>query len=382
MSDCLAMEVPSFADCFWKSLCLIIASALAHAAIFVCDQGRKQIVELEHVRTGSMSVEDLLRQLPESISKTVHQTTTPHGTIFQSLMLIAALLMLVSEFPKFDFVQPNYDLLLIAYEISRYLFPVVGIVMLVFIPMSHDYIVMIDRFKRPGYKLTQEDRAVFYANKLQEDLHQAAGVLVFAVTPALEGYAVGRAFVEFFGNGMGEDFVKWKDQDSASLMWLILLVARTVMLLGVHTCLWNMVYEWYCEPTARFARNPYYIYDAEKALIRFLLNYVLLVGLSMWFFNTIHFKILTTVSQRALLSTAFCVAVLTLCYTLRVLEYLMFKERYLNEGTMERVFMKIVTKTEKRMDRYSEELEELFDKWSKCAYVEWENETDTSEGEC
>lgn len=141
------------------------------------------------------------------------------------------------------------------------------------------------------------------------------------------GYAVGRAFVEFFGNGMGEDFVKWKDQDSASLMWLILLVARTVMLLGVHTCLWNMVYEWYCEPTARFARNPYYIYDAEKALIRFLLNYVLLVGLSMWFFNTIHFKILTTVSQRALLSTAFCVAVLTLCYTLRVLEYLMFKER-------------------------------------------------------
>ena len=228
------------------------------------------------------------------------------------------------------------------------------------------------------------------------------------------GYAVGRAFVEFFGNGMGEDFVKWKDQDSASLMWLILLVARTVMLLGVHTCLWNMVYEWYCEPTARFARNPYYIYDAEKALIRFLLNYVLLVGLSMWFFNTIHFKILTTVSQRALLSTAFCVAVLTLCYTLRVLEYLMFKERlegksisifigwctfetfffgfflqhcenarrYLNEGTMERVFMKIVTKTEKRMDRYSEELEELFDKWSKCAYVEWENETDTSEGEC
>jgi hypothetical protein len=48
---------------------------------------------------------------------------------------------------------------------------------------------MIDRFKRPGYKLTQEDRAVFYANKLQEDLHQAAGVLVFAVTPALEGGA-------------------------------------------------------------------------------------------------------------------------------------------------------------------------------------------------
>lgn len=181
------MELHTFSDSFWKSLCLIIASALAHAAVFVCDQGRKQIVELEHVRTGSMSVQDLLRQLPESISKTVHQTSTPHGTIFQSLMLIAALLLLVSEFPKFDFVQPNYDLLLIVFEVCRYLFPVVGIIMLVFIPMSHDYIVMIDRFKKPGYQLTQEDKAVFYANKLQEDMHQFAGMLVFAATPALEG---------------------------------------------------------------------------------------------------------------------------------------------------------------------------------------------------
>ena len=126
---------------------------------------------------------------------------------------------------------------------------------------------------------------------------------------------------------MGESFVKWKDQDSASLMWFILLIARTIMLLGVHTCLWNMVYEWYCEPTARFSRNPYYIYDAEKALIRHLLNYVVLVGLSMWFFNSVHFVMLSMVSQRTLLSIAFCVAVLTVCYTVRVLEYLMFKER-------------------------------------------------------
>ena len=56
--------------------------------------------------------------------------------------------------------------------------------------------------------------------------------------------------------------------------------------------------------------------------------------------------------------------------------------RYLNEGQMERVFLKIVTKTEKRMNRYSEELDELFDKWSKCAYAEWDNEADSSEGEC
>ena len=126
---------------------------------------------------------------------------------------------------------------------------------------------------------------------------------------------------------MGKDFVKWRDQDAAAIMWLILISARTIMLLGVHTCLWNMVYEWYCEPTARFARNPYYIYDAEKALIRHLLNYILLVGLSMWFFNSSQFNSLSLYARCALLSLAFCAALLTVCYTLRVIEYLMFKER-------------------------------------------------------
>jgi len=49
---------------------------------------------------------------------------------------------------------------------------------------------------------------------------------------------------------------------------------------------------------------------------------------------------------------------------------------------MERLFLKIVTKTEKRMDKYTAELEELFDKWSKCSYVDWDGDTDNSQGEC
>ena len=125
---------------------------------------------------------------------------------------------------------------------------------------------------------------------------------------------------------MAEGYVSWTDHNAASYMWLTLLIARTLMLLGVHACLWNMVYEWYCEPTARFSRNPYYIYDAEKSLIRHLLNYVMLDGMSMWFFNT-DFKILSTTSQQLLIAIAFCAAILTVCYTLRVLEYLMFKAR-------------------------------------------------------
>ena len=50
--------------------------------------------------TEGLEWERLLRTLPESVSKTIHQRTTPHGTIFQVLMLMAALLILASEFPK------------------------------------------------------------------------------------------------------------------------------------------------------------------------------------------------------------------------------------------------------------------------------------------
>ena len=179
----------AFANAFWASMLLVASSIFGHAAVYVCDQGRQQIIELAHIRTGSMDVEDLLQQLPESISKTIHQTTSPHGTVFQSFMLVAALLMLVSEFPKHEYVQLGLDLQLVGLEACRYLFPVIGIILLVFVPMSHDYILMIERFKQPGYQLTLEDKAVFFANKLQEDMHQAAGTLVFAATPGLEGLA-------------------------------------------------------------------------------------------------------------------------------------------------------------------------------------------------
>ena len=180
-------EDDSFRQAFWASLFLIIAATCGHAAIYVCDQGRTRIIEIEHVRTRSVDVDTLLRRLPESVSKTIHQTSTPHGTTFQVLMLLAALLILSSEFPKHEFVQKSLSIRSMGFEVCRCLCPVVGILMLIFVPMSHDFIVMTDRFKQPGYKVTREDKVIFYANKMQEDMHTAAGALAFAVTPALEG---------------------------------------------------------------------------------------------------------------------------------------------------------------------------------------------------
>ena len=126
---------------------------------------------------------------------------------------------------------------------------------------------------------------------------------------------------------MGEDYISWNDGNAATYMWLALLFGRTIMLLGTHACLWNMVYEMYCEPTARFSRNPYYVYDVEKALIRHLLNYVMLMGMSIWFVNETQFNLLSSLAQTVLLSLAALALVLTACYTLNVLRYLACKER-------------------------------------------------------
>ncbi|CAE6970600.1 inlA [Symbiodinium sp. CCMP2592] len=374
----LETENDSFRQAFWASLFLIIAATCGHAAIYVCDQGRTRIIEIEHVRTRSVDVDTLLRRLPESVSKTIHQTSTPHGTTFQVLMLLAALLILSSEFPKHEFVQKSVSIRSMGFDVCRCLCPVVGILMLIFVPMSHDFIVMTDRFKQPGYKVTREDKVIFYANKMQEDMHTAAGALAFAVTPALEGYAIGRAYVQFFGTGIGEHYVAWSHGDTPTYMWLALLVARTFMLAGTNVCLWNMVYEWFCEPTARATRNPYYIYTTEKSLIRQLLNYILLLGMSIWFVNSVQFDLMMPWAQKLLLGISAVASAATCCYALSTFWYLTFKERYLNPKEMEKVLRKIVNKSEDRMERYTTELEALHEKWSMCYADEASFETDSS----
>ncbi|CAE7751512.1 inlA, partial [Symbiodinium necroappetens] len=374
-------ENDSFQQAFWASLFLIIAAACGHAAIYVCDQGRTRIIEIEHVRTRSVDVDTLLRRLPESVSKTIHQTSTPHGTTFQVLMLLAALLILSSEFPKHEFVQKSLSIRSMGFEVCRCLCPVVGILMLIFVPMSHDFIVMTERFKQPGYKVTREDKVIFYANKMQEDMHTAAGALAFAVTPALEGYAIGRAYVQFFGTGIGEHYVAWSHGDTPTYIWLALLIARTFMLVGTNVCLWNMVYEWFCEPTARATRNPYYIYTTEKSLIRQLLNYILLLGMSIWFVNSSQFDLIMPWAQKLLLGISVVASAATCCYALSTFWYLTFKERYLNPKEMEKVLRKIVNKSEDRMERYTTELEALHEKWSMCYADEASFET-AGKGDC
>ena len=143
---------------------------------------------------------------------------------------------------------------------------------------------------------------------------------------------MGRAYVQFFGTGIGEHYVSWKDGDAPTYMWLALLIARTVMLLGTNICLWNMAYEWFCEPTARCTRNPYYIYTTEKSLIRQLLNYILLLGMSIWFVNSTQFDLINPPSQKLLLGVASLATAASCCYFLCTLWYLMFKELHLVAG--------------------------------------------------
>ena len=192
-------------------------------------------------------------------------------------------------------------------------------------------------------------------------------------------------------------------------MWLALLVARTFMIVGTNVCLWNMAYEWFCEPTARATRNPYYIYTTEKSLIRQLLNYILLLGMSIWFVNSAQFDLIMPWAQKLLLGISVVASAATCCYALSTFWYLTFKERqlvleevrnflfgrrfvwlsfcmylpraarrYLNPKEMEKVLRKIVNKSEDRMERYTTELEALHEKWSMCYADEASFETDSS----
>jgi len=364
-------------DAIWSSVLLVASSVLGHLAVGVCDQGLKQNIEMAHINTKSADARVLLRQLPESISKTIHQTNSPHGTAFQCLMLMAALLMLASQYPKYDFVHFGLSFGEIVLQTTRSLCPVVGILMLIFIPMSHDYILMIERFKEPGYKITKKDKAVIFINKLQEDLHTGAGALAFAVTPVFEGYIVGKGYVEFFNNGIGHEYVRSNVWDTPTQMWFALLLTRTLMLLGTNICLWNMIYEWNVEPTSRCTRNPFYMYNTEKALIRELLNYVLLLGISIWFVNKAHYFIMSGWTHQVIVLLASAAIVITTFYTLGLFWYLFRKDRYLSEKEMQKKVQAIITRTDEKLDKVMPKLQKLHEKWAQAA-LPWPSRDDDS----
>lgn len=257
-----------------------------------CDQGIWQRVEEEYLTKNTKDVHVLLRLLPESVSRTVHEQTSPQGATFRCFMLLMALLLLDSHYPEHELVDLGLDAREIAFQTWRALCPVAGVIMLIFIPMSCEYAMMTDRFKRetPCTSISDNDKLIYLRNKFQVNMHNLAGAICFGLTPAYEGWAIGRStWLFFMGAGSGECapnarcFVRWGDGSRAATFWLLLQLSRSIALLAGDFCMLSMIYEYMMEPTSRWVRNPLYIYRSQAYLIQELTNYVLLTGMSIWF---------------------------------------------------------------------------------------------------
>lgn len=377
------MAVRDFNEAFLASVLLLLSSMFGHIAMLICDMSRKSFVMMQYIKYKNIATEDLMRQMPESVSKTIHETSSPHGRAFQSFILLSGLLMLQSAWPMHEYVVLSWSTTEITIQTIRWLCPIVGIILLVFIPMSSDYVQMIEHFKRPGYDISPDDIATALVSNFQENMHNAAGTLAFAVTVALEGFFVGREFVQFFKGDLGSpELVRWQTKNKQMYLWLSLLVARTFALLGAHAGLWSMAYEWFGEPTNRVARNPYFLYSPEKGLIKSLLNYMALVAISMWFVNDAAFRAMSD-DARIFLSAFAVVAMAAVCfYTICVMVFVSRKDKYLNRHDMEKWLVSVRKDTEEKAERLKPKVLELRSRWSSTNAILLSSSEEMSQNDC
>merc|ERR1712113_1048818 len=101
------------------------------------------------------------------------------------------------------------------------------------IPLSHDIILMTERFRREGYHVTVDDKALYLKSKIQEDMHRVATIFLFAGTVGIEIFALTVSLVHFFNSNGSHDVVNWGHKTPASIAWLALTLTRCLTFLGV-----------------------------------------------------------------------------------------------------------------------------------------------------
>jgi len=348
----------------WASLQLIAAGLCGQAAVQVCDMAQRSSIDLMRFPVAGTDWRVLLREMPESVSRAIHLTESPHGTVFKAFMMVAALLMLNSEFPKHD-LYSKYDGIR-SWSFSWTLFcalrglcPTLGIVMEIFIPMSADYILMLERFKQKGYVLSEDDRRVFLASRLQQRLHIVAGVLTFMMVPALEGVALGYSLNCFFRLPGGDDMVHWGDGNASSHVWLAIIVTRLLTILINDACMLSMAYEAWLEPTGRYVHNPFYMYMPERHAVLSLFTYVMLMGLSVWFVSRRVWQSMSPVVQALSVGLAVVVMVASLIWMIQASLMLWNKQKYLDGDDQKNLVTKILQDNEREMAQDSDSLKEL-----------------------
>jgi len=351
----------------WSSMLLVVGALCGYYALHICDAGQQESFRMLRITDASSDWREILQQMPESVSKAIHLTNSPHGSVFKAFMLLMALLIFCSAYPKHELIRSVHSFELESvFQALRSVCPGAGIMMVIFIPMSHDYVEMLERFKQPGYAITDVDKAVYLASKVQEDLHSAAGFIAFGLTPIMEAIALVKAFVCFFDMAGEDDMVRWKDGTLASRMWLLMTCIRVFVICGSDLCLAAMQYEMSFEPSNRFRKNPNHIYLPERAAIYELTNYVLLLGMSMWFVDAQWFATRPVVAKVGCVAIASLSATAIVVWTVWLFWWTYFKEFYLSDDKMREQIMGSVEVYKARVAHNApsmKSLEELRRKW-------------------
>eukprot|EP00931_Biecheleriopsis_adriatica_P073349 TRINITY_DN47652_c0_g1_i1.p1 TRINITY_DN47652_c0_g1~~TRINITY_DN47652_c0_g1_i1.p1 ORF type:complete len:496 (+),score=92.70 TRINITY_DN47652_c0_g1_i1:47-1489(+) len=345
----------------WSSMQLIAASLCGLAAVHVCDRAQKSSIELLRLQDSGADWRTYLRQMPESISRSIHLTNSPYGTVFKALLICSAVLLLNSDYPKHDLFAcqwgfRSWGFFWTIFCSIRGCLPTLGILSEVFIPMSDALVLVRERFKRPEHKVTDEDKYVFLESRFQEKMHILAGLVTFMAVPAVEGVAVAFSFISFF-SGEGDEMVHWKDDTLCAYVWLAILIMRVLTILTSDVCMLNMAYEGWMD--TRYLHNPFFMYIPERQAVNSLFNYILLMGFSIWFVSESVWQGMSPAAKVFAFSLTVVTLISVLVWIVRVFMVLCNKRKNLTGNRHKNLVSGIIEEQKRQLQPGSSAMEEL-----------------------
>ena len=231
----------------------------------------------EHITVKDYSL--TLRRMEVTVSQAIHDTATPHATIFRAIFLALALLHLQAGAVQYELyplheAAPEYaygGFLTLLGALRTALAPV-SAVLIVFVPTGKPLVDLRQRLARASYEPTKKDEAVYLAFARQYSLHMLAAQLGCFLAPILD--AIGTCYaLSRYAHAGSEPHGTMVHPNSAelapSVMWLAASVARLLTLVTAVTCGLRFAAEVFSSAAVpKYKLNPLRVALPESMLIR------------------------------------------------------------------------------------------------------------------
>ena len=220
-----------------------------------------------------------LRRMEVTVSQAIHDTATPHATIFRAIFLALALLHLQAgavrhELYPLNEAAPEFaagGFLTLLGALRTALAPISAVV-IVFVPTGKPLVDLRERLSRASYVPTKADEATYLAFGRQYAMHMIAAQLGCFVAPILDAIATCYALSRYANADPASHgtMVHAHSEDLApSIMWLAASVARLLTLVTAVTCGLRFACEVFSSaPLPKWKSNPLRVALPESMLIR------------------------------------------------------------------------------------------------------------------